>query len=211
MPRFGSRPDLERRRKGHAKLVQIHCRECGAQITRIRVSVATNRSAWCLSCLATHPEATLGQRLKCHRLSAGLTIRELARRSGVQRTVLGAYENDRRNLTQRTLDKLIRSLSTTRERRFTGVSIRCRKCRSVIVTMRMNSNNNGPVFCVRCLPRGATFAQRLKAHRLSADMTLRALAERCGVVWQTVGAYEQSRMKPSSRTLAKLIHVLGGL
>jgi DNA-binding XRE family transcriptional regulator len=142
MPRFGSRPDLERRRQvselraqglnlreigeqlgcspqavhkllthqGDARLVPIRCQECGAEITRIRVAVNSNRSVWCLACLAKHPKATFGQKLKCHRLSAGLTIAELAKRSGVQPTLLVSYEKDRSKPTQRTLDRLIRTL-----------------------------------------------------------------------------------------------------
>jgi transcriptional regulator with XRE-family HTH domain/DNA-binding CsgD family transcriptional regulator len=94
----------------NARLVPICCQECGRKITRLRIAVECNRSAWCLACLVKHPEATFGQRLKAHRLAAGLTISGLEKRSGVSALSLSRYERDRGEPTRPTLAKLIRAL-----------------------------------------------------------------------------------------------------
>ncbi len=75
--------------------------------------------------------------------------------------------------------------------------------------MRMASNNNGPVYCMNCLPRGATYGERLKARRLAAGLTLNALSRQAGLHLQRLGNYEQGRIQPKWATLAKLIRVLG--
>jgi transcriptional regulator with XRE-family HTH domain len=93
-------------REGEARLAQIRCQECAKEITRLRKAVDGDRFVWCLQCLAHHPEATFGQRLKAHRLAAGLTTAAVARRSGVARTLLIRYELDRNGPTQRNLVKL---------------------------------------------------------------------------------------------------------
>jgi hypothetical protein len=54
----------------------------------------------------------------------------------------------------------------------------------------------------------ATFADRLKAHRLAAGLTLMGLAERVGVPHQRVCDYECGRY-PQWRTLVGLVEVLG--
>ena len=48
-------------------------RECGRTIARGAGSILTNGPAYCLTSLARHPEATFAERLKAHRLAAGLT------------------------------------------------------------------------------------------------------------------------------------------
>ena len=73
----------------------------------------------------------------------------------------------------------------------------------------MVANNNGPVFCMACLPPDATFGQRLKARRLAAGLTLEALAKQAGIHYQRIGNYEQGRKQPKWDTLAKLIRVFG--
>jgi transcriptional regulator with XRE-family HTH domain len=45
-----------------------------------------------LCCLANRPDATFGERLKAHRLAAGLTLKELARGAGLRYQNLSAYE-----------------------------------------------------------------------------------------------------------------------
>jgi transcriptional regulator with XRE-family HTH domain len=94
----------------NARLVPICCQECGREITRLHIAAECNWSAWCLACLVKHPEATFGQRLKAHRLAAGLTIRGLEKRSGVSALSLSCYERDRGEPTRPTLAKLIRVL-----------------------------------------------------------------------------------------------------
>lgn len=50
-----------------------------------------------------------GEMLRSARRGAGLTQVELARRSGVAQSVISAYENDRRDPTCATLDRLLRA------------------------------------------------------------------------------------------------------
>src|SRR5690242_5830098 len=57
------------------------------------------------------------------------------------------------------------------------VPIRCRECGAVITHMRTVADNNGPVYCLECLPGDATFGQRLKAWRLAKGISLMALCE----------------------------------
>jgi hypothetical protein len=64
-----------------------------------------------------------------------------------------------------------------------------------------------PVYCVGCLPRDATFGQRLKTRRLSAGLTLAALEKRSGV--GHVLLYECGRSEPAWQSVARLIRVLG--
>ncbi len=48
----------------------IDCSECGQPITRRASRGSTNPPTFCLRCLAKHPRATLGQRLRAFRLAA---------------------------------------------------------------------------------------------------------------------------------------------
>jgi hypothetical protein len=56
---------------------------------------------------------------------------------------------------------------------------------------------------------GATFADRVKAHRLAAVLTLVGLAERISVPHQRVCDYECGRYAPQWRALVGLVEVLG--
>ncbi len=69
-----------------------------------------NNPVWCLRCLVKHPNATFCQRLKAHRLAAGLTLAALERRSGLGRSLISGYECDRSEPKWRSLAKLIRAL-----------------------------------------------------------------------------------------------------
>jgi transcriptional regulator with XRE-family HTH domain len=55
----------------------------------------------------------------------------------------------------------------------------------------------------------AAFADRLKAHRLAAGLTLEALGERAGIQRQRVSDYECGRRVLKWRALVKLVGVLG--
>ena len=52
------------------------------------------RQVWCLDCLARHPEATFGQRLKALRLAAGLTKIQLREAAGLSPGRIRYYEAD---------------------------------------------------------------------------------------------------------------------
>jgi transcriptional regulator with XRE-family HTH domain len=56
---------------------------------------------------------------------------------------------------------------------------------------------------------GATFAQRLRAYRLSAGLNQAALAWQSGVAETSIRQYEQGRAEPGPQELAGLARVLG--
>jgi transcriptional regulator with XRE-family HTH domain len=66
-----------------------------------------------------------------------------------------------------------------------------------------------PAYCLDCLSAGAPFGVRLKACRLAAGLTLRALAARCGIRYQRLSAYERGAEGPASRNLVRLVGALG--
>jgi transcriptional regulator with XRE-family HTH domain len=67
------------------------------------------------------------------------------------------------------------------------------------------------VLCLSCLTRrpGATFGERLKAHRLAAGLTLEALAARCGMPYQCLSTYERGAQEPAWGNLVRLVGALG--
>jgi transcriptional regulator with XRE-family HTH domain len=70
----------------------IRCRECERTIAPKAGRGRPNGMAFCLACLARRPEASFGERLRAHRLAAGLTLDALAQRIGGQAENLSAYE-----------------------------------------------------------------------------------------------------------------------
>jgi DNA-binding CsgD family transcriptional regulator len=84
------------------------CRGCGSLFpTRpggLRVSTL------CLPCLARRPDATLAERLRAHRVAAGLTCSRLAQRAGVKTCAVTHYEVGRRVPTDEVLRRLARVL-----------------------------------------------------------------------------------------------------
>jgi transcriptional regulator with XRE-family HTH domain len=95
---------------GNSRLVPICCRECKAAITQMRTAYDKNIPAWCLECLAKHPEAAFGQRLKAHRLASGMTRGELAKKAGAGNASVIEYELGNKLPTLENLTKLIRVL-----------------------------------------------------------------------------------------------------
>jgi transcriptional regulator with XRE-family HTH domain len=61
----------------------VRCRDCRRKIVSRGVIHGETNMVLCLSCLAGHDEATFGERLMAHRLAAGMTRSELARKSGL--------------------------------------------------------------------------------------------------------------------------------
>jgi DNA-binding XRE family transcriptional regulator len=96
-----------------------------------------------------------------------------------------------------------------------AIQVRCRKCKDLIVEMRMaprrskkpGSKASSLVYCLRCLPRSASFGQRLKACRLAAGLNLAALEKKSGV--RAVGQYELEKARPTWATIAKFIRLFG--
>jgi transcriptional regulator with XRE-family HTH domain len=68
-----------------------------------------------------------------------------------------------------------------------------------------------PVYCPRCLATrpGLPFPAQLRSRRLAAGFTQAELAWRVGLNVSAVRNYEYGRALPKSRTLARLIAVLG--
>ena len=88
----------------------FRCRACRTPIASVRGPRMHNREAYCLACLARHPEATFGQRLKACRLAAGLTLRQLADTAGMPYPLLAAYERHARHPRWPTIARLVRLL-----------------------------------------------------------------------------------------------------
>ena len=67
------------------------------------------------------------------------------------------------------------------------------------------------VFAGTCLARqpGATFGERLKAHRLASGLTQQELADATDTYPQEISCYERDETEPTWRTVAALVRVLG--
>jgi transcriptional regulator with XRE-family HTH domain len=68
----------------------VRCRECRRTIAPKGGPGRPNGMASCLTWLARHPEASFGERLRAHRLAAGLTLAALAQRIDSQADSAGA-------------------------------------------------------------------------------------------------------------------------
>jgi transcriptional regulator with XRE-family HTH domain len=86
---------------------RLRCGECGREITSDPRLARQAAPALCSACLAETPAATFAQRLQALRLAAGLTRRELAKRSRVSRLTLRRYERGVREPKPDILAKLI--------------------------------------------------------------------------------------------------------
>jgi transcriptional regulator with XRE-family HTH domain len=83
------------------------CSACGKPLGRSpRLFFHPNGPAFCLVCLPA--DATFGQRLKSFRLTAGLSQRELAKRTGILSQSLSAYERDQVQPEWPNVEKLIK-------------------------------------------------------------------------------------------------------
>jgi transcriptional regulator with XRE-family HTH domain len=76
-------------------IISPRCRDCGADLSPGRPHAWSNGPAYCLACLARHPEASFGQRLKAHRLAPGLSMAALACLCGMKYQQVGDYESGR--------------------------------------------------------------------------------------------------------------------
>jgi hypothetical protein len=70
----------------------VRCCACAVVIATGHHTIEYNRRPLCLACLAEHPEAPFGRRLKGCRLAAGLTAEQLSARSGVPTGSIRAVE-----------------------------------------------------------------------------------------------------------------------
>ena len=154
-------------------------------------------------------------------MAAGLSQGSLARRAGVDQATLSLLETGRTEPMWTVLAKLIRCLGVdlvggVRERaarpKSAGAgSLACRRCRRTITRGAAALGRYGPAYCLRCLARhpGATFGERLKAHRLAAGLTQQELADATGTYPQEISCYERDETEPTWRTVAALVRALG--
>jgi transcriptional regulator with XRE-family HTH domain len=87
----------------------VPCAACGADLG----PAPTTRDyapALCLPCLARRPRATLGQRLRAHRLARGLSREALCRRAGLGLSAVASLERGAHRPQPGTLRKLAAAL-----------------------------------------------------------------------------------------------------
>ena len=102
----GVRPVAPRRSAPGA----MACRQCRRTITRGVADLGRYGAAYCLRCLAEHSEARFGERLRAHRLAAGMSQQDLADATGIYAQELSCYERDQREPVWRSVAKLVRVL-----------------------------------------------------------------------------------------------------
>ena len=88
----------------------VACALCGAAIVSAGALPRDAGTALCLPCLARHPGAGLGQRLKAFRLAAGLLQQELAHKARVWQEMIRRYEQGRNRPRPAALARLARAL-----------------------------------------------------------------------------------------------------
>ena len=74
----------------------VRCRICEGSANSAGAKPEDDRAVLCLSCLAKNPEATFGEYLKAFRLASGMTVVNLAAKTGVPTFTISAYEEGRR-------------------------------------------------------------------------------------------------------------------
>jgi hypothetical protein len=93
------------------KTPTVACGRCGAAIVSVGALPGDAGKALCLPCLARHPAAGLGQRLKSLRLAAGLLQKELSHKARVRAEMIRRYEEGSFRPRPATLLRLARALS----------------------------------------------------------------------------------------------------
>jgi transcriptional regulator with XRE-family HTH domain len=72
---------------------RIRCKACARDINSAGALPRDDKAAYCLGCLAARPESTTAERLLAYRLAAGLSVVELALRSGVGAGRISRFEH----------------------------------------------------------------------------------------------------------------------
>ena len=83
------------------------CCDCGAEILSRRSRAGRNIHSLCPVCLAKSPGHCVGERLKTHRLIAGLTQREVAAETGITPQAVALFEKGKCRPTPETLAQLV--------------------------------------------------------------------------------------------------------
>ena len=89
------------------RLCPVRCGRCGAAIGRADQRAGLRRPVLCLVCVGDCPGATFGQRLRAHRMAAGLKQGLVARRACIAEKTLIRYEYDRATPPRRILGRLV--------------------------------------------------------------------------------------------------------
>jgi DNA-binding XRE family transcriptional regulator len=92
-----------------------------------------------------------------------------------------------------------------------GGAVHCRECRRLVARGSAGFAANAPLYCLPCPARhpDAGFADRLKAHRIAARLTLDDLGKRVGIIKDTPGDYEPGRREPQWHEPVKPVEVPG--
>jgi DNA-binding CsgD family transcriptional regulator len=86
-------------------------------------------------------------------------------------------------------------------------SIVCCTCGRRIAAWR--GPRPGKVFCLVCLPEDASVGHKIRAYRVAAGLSTRALAQLARIAVSSIGNYERGLQSPSEQNRAKLSQVLG--
>lgn len=73
---------------------EARCPGCNRVVLRGAEALRHVRPPWCLPCLRKHPEATVADRIRSRRCAAGLTQRQLAEQSGLNRKTVERVERE---------------------------------------------------------------------------------------------------------------------
>ena len=85
----------------------LRCHDCGAEIVSRLSRAGRNAPSLCPSCLAQAPGHCVGERMKTHRLIAGLTQREVAAETGITPQAVALFEKGKCKPTPETLAQLV--------------------------------------------------------------------------------------------------------
>ena len=85
----------------------LRCRDCGAEIVSRLNRAGRNDPSLCPACLTKTPGICVGERLKTHRLIAGLTQREVAAETGISPQAVALFEKGMCKPTPETLAQLV--------------------------------------------------------------------------------------------------------
>ncbi len=164
-----------------ARTVLVPCPRCGAVAGRIPARRGPPASALCRACLARSPGAPFGARLRACRVAAGISLKELARRSGLSATGLIGYD--------------------------AGRVLPSGRCLAALLALLGPALVPG---CERLPPvPPPPLAERLRACRRAAGLRQLDVAARSGIDPVKLCSYERGRCLPGWRVLCRLVAVLG--
>jgi len=95
-----------------ANAKRIRCKACARELNSAGALPRDDQAVYCLGCLAARPDSTIAERLLAYRLAAGLSVVELARRSGVGAGRISSFEHGKLRPGNKTLTAMLRVLGT---------------------------------------------------------------------------------------------------